>query len=355
MGLPKITISFKDRAKTAIQRSERGVVGLILVDSNAPTKNPFVVTGIDDIPSSLSAANVEQIKLAMIGFEQTVKKIYVYVTDSIANVTDGLDAFLLTNVSYVAVPEITDEVATEAVTWLKTNRVDTEACIIKLVLPNKTADHEAVVNFTADEIVNDELNKTFTTAQYCGRIAGILATTPLTQSCTYHTLPEVSSVKKLSKKELDDAVDAGELVAFFDGEKVKLGRGVNSLTTLGTKTEQWKKIRVVDVMDIMRADIKRTIQDNYIGKIVNIYDNKSRLCDAINGYFDTLITEGALSRGYSEVDVDANKKWLKEASYDVADMSDEDILKADTGDDVMIKASVSILDVMEDITLNIQV
>jgi hypothetical protein len=36
-------------------------------------------------------------------------------------------------------------------------------------------------------------------------------------------------------------------------------------------------------------------------------------------------------------------------------MSDEDILKADTGDDVMIKASVSILDVMEDITLNIQV
>lgn len=44
-----------------------------------------------------------------------------------------------------------------------------------------------------------------------------------------------------------------------DGEKVKVCRAVNSfVTTTGTKGESFKKIKVVDTMDMIKDDIRLT-------------------------------------------------------------------------------------------------
>ena len=61
--------------------------------------------------------------------------------------------------------------------------------MIKAVLPDCTADTEGVINFVNKTIRTK--SKTYTTAQYCSRIAGIIAGTPMTISCTYAPLPEV--------------------------------------------------------------------------------------------------------------------------------------------------------------------
>lgn len=67
MGAPSITISFIEKAMTAVTRGEHGIVMLWVKDTlAAPAVNPVTVVTEKDIPDSLKDATVEQIKLAMI-------------------------------------------------------------------------------------------------------------------------------------------------------------------------------------------------------------------------------------------------------------------------------------------------
>ena len=50
---------------------------------------------------------------------------------------------------------------------------------------------------------------------------------------------------------------------------MKLGRGVNSLTTAEGKGDVWKKIKIVETLDMIAQDIRLTIQDKNIGKVSN--------------------------------------------------------------------------------------
>ena len=59
MGLPIIDISFKQLAKTAVTRSQRGIVALLLKDT---TKASLTVFDEGDIPTSLTEANQSLIK-----------------------------------------------------------------------------------------------------------------------------------------------------------------------------------------------------------------------------------------------------------------------------------------------------
>ena len=150
--------------------------------------------------------------------------------------------------------------------------------------------------------------------------------------------------------------DAGKMIVWFDGEKVKTARGVNSLTTLtAAKNSQFQKIKIVDTMDMIENDIKRTAEDNYLGRYANTYDNKCLLLSAIGNYFEKVKQDNILS-GYSiEIDVDANRAYLKDKGKDVDAMSDDDIKTANTGSSVFLKATIQILDAIEDIVLPITI
>lgn len=352
LGLPKITITFSEKAAQAIARSDRGVVGLVLIDTAKDT-NPIIVTSVADIPTTLTADNQEYIKLALMGHTSAVKKVICYVVAAVDDVVGALGNFLTTDVSFLAVPDV-GEKAKDVASWVKSVRGNENASCIEAVLPNCAEDYEGVINFTADGLNNG--TRTFTTAQYCARIAGILATTPLTSSATYFTLSDIISLNPHTRSEINDSVGKGEFTAFFDGEKIKTARAVNSLTTIADgRSDQWKKIKVVTVMDIIKKDIKTTIEDEYIGKVNNTYANKLLLKNAINAYFETLVQEGALISGYCDIDVDAQRTYLKSTGTDVTKMTDAEIKEANTGDKVFLNANVEIADVMEEINLPIEI
>jgi hypothetical protein len=81
---------------------------------------------------------------------------------------------------------------------------------IKAVLPDCTADTEGVINFV-NQVIRTK-TKTYTTAQYCGRIAGIIAGTPMTIACTYAPLPEVIGCDVWTKEEMDTMTGCREAV-----------------------------------------------------------------------------------------------------------------------------------------------
>lgn len=363
MGLPSIEIIFKTLGITAIRRSSRGVVALILEDAaHATIENPIVMRGVNDIPDTLDAVNQEQIELAFRGGINPVMRVMAYVIapatelDGVnipADYTEAQNYLETAMWDYLAVPHIAADKVDAMATWIKGLR-DNKARKVKAVLPNCKADHEGIINFTTDNIVVGE--KFYNTAQYCARIAGILAGNPLTIASTFQVLPEVEDVPHLTSDEFDTAIDAGELVLMHDGEKVKIARGVNSLTSFtADKGEEFSKIKLVGIMDLIHRDITRTAEDYYIGKMPNDYDHKVLLTTAINAYLKTLENEGLLDRGKNWVDVDAeaHRLYLEGRGLDTEGLNEQQLRQANTGAHVFLTGSAKPLDAMEDIKIQI--
>lgn len=356
MGLPNINIEFKTQAISAVKRSAKGTVAIILKDAAVGTKGARVLTSSTQIPEALGAANKKYVAQAFLGYVNAPRKVLLYVLEPTAeNLSEALNYFATQSFDYLVGPQDCSATeATEMATWVASQRANDFTP--KAVLPDKAADSEAIVNFTTDDVKLGEEN--FTTAEYCARIAGLIAGTPMTISCTYAPLPEVTDVKRLTKEEMDLAIDAGEFIIFHDGEKVKVGRGVNSLqTTTQDKGEIFKKIKIVEAVDMIKNDIKMTAQDNYIGKYANSYDNKCLLITAIGGYFTQLELEGILQPGSSvvEIDMDAQEAYLQSVGTDTSEMTEQEIKEANTADKVFLKASIKILDAIEDIDLKIAI
>lgn len=385
MGAPSMDIQFIERAITAITRGERGIVLLWVKDTlPAAAVNPATVILESDIPSGLSDATVEQIKLAMIGYTNAPKKVLVYgmgitedaETEAVeAGYKKAMEVSETVKFDYLAIPTVeTDGKAQDIATWVKSMRA-TKKKKIKAVLPNTAADHEGVINFTTDKNVKTEtvtekdgtkttVDIVYTAEQYCARIAGLIAGTPLTIACTYAPLNELSDCTRLT--DIDTPVDNGEFIVFYDGEKVKVVRGVNSFkTTVDGKGESFKKIKIVEAMDMINDDIIKTAQDSYLGKYANSYSNKCLLISAISGYFAQLKRDGIISSYSVSLDAEAIRIYLKgkglKATLDdgtikeVDECSDEEIITADTGSFVFLKGNVKILDAIEDIKMPIYI
>lgn len=354
MGLPNINIAFSTQAASAISRSQKGVVALIIKDANA--NGGHILTSATQIPTTLSKDNKDYISRAFLGYVNPPRKVIVYAlpVDAV-DLSEGLTYLETQTFDYLAgPPDVAVADCTAIVLWVKAQR--TLGFTPKAVLPDTQADNEAIINFTTNGIKVGDTE--YTAAQYCSRIAGLIAGTPMTISCTYAPLSEVSDVERLTKEAMDAAIDSGKFIIFYDGEKVKVGRGVNSLkTTTQEKGEVFKKIKIVEAVDMIRSDIKKTAQDNYIGKYANSYDNKCLLVTAIKGYFIGLENDGILERGTSAVsiDIDAQDVYLQSKGINTTDMTEQEIKNAATGDKVFLKASISILDAVEDINLDIAI
>lgn len=348
MGMPSLNITFRSAAQTVSRRLQRGIVGIILLDT-ATVQGSTVMLDAGDIPTALSAVNKEYLERAFTGYVNRPSKVIAYVlpTES-EDLTAALTYFETQKVNYMAgPPDCTTEQSAEIKSWIIAQRSNKR--YPKAVLPNTAADNEGIINFTTQDIKVG--NQTYTTAAYCSRIAGLIAGTPAKISCTYAQLPEVTDVKRLTEPEMDAAVDRGEFIIFHDGEKVKVGRGVNSLTTTTeAKNEAWKKIKIVETVDMIRDDLKILIQDNYFGKHSNVYDDKCVLLVAISTYLLQLETEEILRVGESATDLNMDKQilYLKEKGVDVESMTDQQLRAADTGTFVFIACKAKIPDAMED-------
>lgn len=355
MGAPEVSLTFIEKGITAIQRGERGTVLLLLKDSKA--LGSHTVISVSDIPKELSSDNQWYVQKALIGYQVAPRRVMLYVMNSAEDVAGEYtkaEKIMETNrFDWLAIPTVeTDGKAEEIASWIKTQRTVNHKTV-KAVLPNSASDTEGVVNITSSlfkEGTEYEAEKT------APRIAGLIAGTPMTISCTYASLSDFDDCTRLTREELDAAVDAGKLVFEWDGDKVKVCRGVNSfVTTADGKGESFKKIKIVEIMDMIQDDIVSTARDSYIGKYANSYDNKCLLITAINAYFAELVRNGLLANGKCEINLDRQKTYLGGKGIDTSEMSDDEIRQANTGSYVFLKAVISILDAMEDIEMEIYI
>lgn len=389
LGMPSVIISFKEAGIAAIERSQRGIVFLILeeeqniidkltVNTNAicgkaitgqaitgnieeqeVIENPFVIYTTDDIPSELSENNKDYITKCLLGYVTAPYRVKVYLQAKGKTGADkwqeSLKKIATERWDYLAIPTIEEEQLETVGTWIKTNR-ENKYKKVKAVLPGYDGDYEGIINFSNKTIKT--ATKTYTPAEYTARIAGLIAGTPMTISATYAPLSEVIDCDKYDLDENDEKVNNGEFFIWYDGTKYKMSRAMNSLiTTTEGKQEGYQTIKIVDIMDMIYDDVRTTAQDSYIGKYSNSYDNKCLLIMAITGYLKELEKEGLLQANYStvELDTEAIKNYqLQNGLYtkeELADMSNDEINLLDTKKKVFLKGKIKIIDAMEDIEL----
>ena len=391
LGMPSVNIAFTEAGIEAIQRSQRGIVALLLEEASdtitnllkdhtitsgsgdtATTTtvkaitNPFVVYTSDDIPPELSDENKDYITKTLIGYQKAPYRVRVYLMakDETADAKEDKFATALSSLAadrwdYLAIPTITSTQCESVATWLKTNR-ENKHKRSKVILPSYAADYEGVINFSNTKVVT--ATKTYTGAQYTPRIAGLLAGTPMTISATYAPLSEVIDCDKYTMDERDEKVNKGEFFIWYDGEKFKMSRAVNSLvTTTQAKQEAYQTIKSVDIMDMIYDDIRKTAEDSYIGKYTNDFDNKQLLISAIYGYFLELENGRLLQKNYSNVylnETNIKTYQIEHGLYtkdELADMDSLAIQKLDTKKKVFLGAKIKVLDAMEDIDLPIDI
>ena len=292
---PSISITFIEKAASLIERGSRGIVALVLRDASVTeTPDTYTVRDVSDVPTSISDANQQYIKDALKGYSKAPLKVLVYVMPTTSEKTGELYTAMMKyfeteTFQWMAIPTVeTDGKIEDIVSWVKSQR-DNNNFMIKAVLPNAdSADCEGIINWTS-KLYKDETSdngdntvtitrKTYTAEQGTPRIVGILAGTDVTISATYAPLKDFDDVERLDPEARNTAVGAGKLLGFWDGEKVKLDRAVTSfVTTTGVKGDSFKKVKLVEDMDMIKSDIQTTIQDSYIGKYANSYDNKCLL------------------------------------------------------------------------------
>lgn len=259
--------------------------------------------------------------------------------------------------------------------WVKGQRAN-KSKTFKAVVANVDGDSYSVINFTTGKIrtanpdYQDALAAadgdagavdasipqylTYTAAEYTGRIAGILAGISLDRSATYYELPEVVDCAKYD--DIDENINKGELCLFDekDGNGVKIARACNSLHTFSAAVgEDFRYIKIVEGLDLIRDDISSNFRNNYVGKVPNTYENKMLFIAAITVYLEglkgTVLDNSDSVSNYVEIDPDAHIQYAKAHNVDINEKNEQEILELPTGTHVYLRGRLAPVNAMEDL------
>lgn len=107
MKMPSINIAFKEKGISAVERSERGIVLLILKEETLPSQTEVNLYTADDIPKELSDSNREQLELTLRGYVNSPKKVIAEIISKDAeDYTDVLKAIENKRFDYLVIPDI---------------------------------------------------------------------------------------------------------------------------------------------------------------------------------------------------------------------------------------------------------
>lgn len=350
-NMPNIEVIFKQKAVTAIQRSERGVVCIIVNDDTAgtATTNKYELSA-DVKETEYTAENYKAILGAFIGVPRTV---YVVKIGAAKKFTDAKPAIAVIDFNWLCYLNATSTEQDAVAAYIKeTNAKNKRKKRKAVVYKATTTDDMHVVNFTNEAIKFKNAEAAYPVQNYVARIAGLLAGLPFTRAATYTVMQELESVTEPA--DLDAAVNKGEFILWNDSGEVRVGRAVNTLTTLGEdQTADMQKITIVEAMDLILEDIVATFNDYYCGKYKNSYDNQVLFIAAVNVYFKQLGRESILDPNFenlAQVNVEKQREdWISTGKPEAVDWDEQKVKNMTFRSFVNLTANIKVLDAMEDL------
>lgn len=354
MGLPTITVEFKALATTAVTRSARGVLAVIVQDATeGVTWTSKTFTSADELTEKeFTKENIAILTRAFLAGPYQVLVVRVG-----AEGTMDQAGTILDKLAYHWVCAVPSGFQSGLVAYVKKANTTSRIRKVKALVAGVTnADDPHIANLANATVTPAGGDGTTVTAtDYLPRVGGILAACPLTESVTYYGLDDLDAVAEVS--DLDTTIDGGNLCLFLDDNTIRIARGVNTLKTVtGDLTEDMKKIAVVEAMDLIQEDIIRTFKTGYLGKVKNSADNQALFVSDVLLYLQTLEAENVLDKDQPatvEVDVNAMRAAWEKAGTSVADLTDAQVKRKTYRSYVYVTGTCHVLDAMEDLSMAI--
>ncbi|SFE38138.1 phage tail sheath C-terminal domain-containing protein [Peptostreptococcus sp. D1] len=366
MGLTELKISFKEEKRRALEGASTSVALLILKDSTVKGLKEYV--SFDQVTEKYKSDNLMYIEHAFKGNIQDVRvggvleeraytpsKVIVYSIGSDDTLDNALEVLENVEFNYMCMPDATDEVENPKLIAFINKLKEIGHWADVVIATNNPSNSSSVIEFATDNI--KEGSVTYTANKLLPFIVGACAGTPFTQSITYCNVPFITNIPKKTNEELNSLINAGKLVLVKKGGKVRIARGVTSLTGVdGNEGETFKKIKLVRTYKMINNAVKKSITDFYVGKVSNSYDNKCLLISEIKGFLEDLNRSEMIANGFSvNIDMEAQKKYLIEKGVDVKSLSEQELKEFNTGSKVFIVITLKGVDAMEDFYININV
>ena len=354
IDLPNIDIIFQQKAVTAVQRSERGVLCIILRDAqqNSGIKKYVYKRGSDVTKTDYTEDNYTALMRA---FDVAVNKVYVLRCNDLAEMTDIAKELDKIKFNYVCtnVKELQDKLVTDVVQ----RNVDNKGHKCVAVVANPTqADSKYVIQVkgTGGTL---KVGGTVKAEDYVIRVASTLCNLPMNRSLTYYVFEDLASWDDsyiTTEAPIGDWISKGWLTLINDDDEVKCGRAVNSLTTFtSTDTEDMSHIIIVEAMNLIIEDIYTTFKDYYVGKYKNTLSNQRLFITSVNSYFRQLMREEVLDDSYDNqcyIDVESQRlAWMGIGKTEVEDWSNAKVQEMTFRTYVYLGGDVKISDAMEDL------
>lgn len=347
IGLPNIDVIFQGKANSAISRAGKGVACLLLEDTTGDNK-VMAYKDLDSVDTDHYTS--DNYKIIADVFKSDVSKLFVIKVDA-EETLETVKGSINTEINWIAYATSKTSEQQALATFVKAQNKTRVKRLKALVYKVSTVDDMHVVNFINETVTLDG-EEAMAGHKYVGRLLGVLAGCRLDQSITYKELPELAEVQEPS--DVNAEIGKGNLVLINDDASVRIARGVNTLTTNDKNhTEDMKYITIVEGMDIIYEDIKKTFKDTYVGKFKNSYDNQVLFISSVNSYFRTLAADEVLDANYdnhASVNVEKQREtWIANGTVEAEGWNEKEVKNMTFRTNVFINAKVKFLNAIEDL------
>ncbi len=358
LDLPDISVIFTQKAVTAVQRSERGVLCVIVKDVQQDTGiKKFVYKRLADITTTdYTTANYDALKRA---FDVAVNKVYVLRCSEASELADIVKELDKIKFNYVCTNVKADQ-QTLANDVVQRN-VDNQGHKCVAVVANITqGDSKYVIKLKGDG-GKLKAGTEVKAEDYVIRIASTLCNLPMNRSLTYYVFEDLASwddTYLTTEAPIGKWISDGWLTLINDDDEVKCGRAINSLKTFtSTDTEDMSYIIIVEAMNLIIEDIYTTFKDYYVGKYKNTLSNQRLFITSVNAYFRQLMREEVLDDSFDNqayVDVESQRlAWLGIGKTEAEDWDDNKVQQMTFRTNVFLAGDAKISNAMEDLRFNI--
>lgn len=339
---PYVEVLFKTLARTAIQKSERGVL-CILVEDTTSIEQLTYLKSVADINSKKWTE--ENVKLLGTAFNVFSPNKVLVVRKGDLTTENFLNLIKSIKITHLACPGLESEEDAKVVSWVKTmektkgivyvsafsNNSDSTVIV---ELYNKTIKHKNIVDYTPQ--------------MFTVMVAGAIAGCPLNRSLDNIIFPNITEVDVVEPKN-------GKFLMYNDDGDIRVQLAINSKTTFDDiYKEQTRFIKVVEGINIVKFDIIDTFNKYWLGLYINDYQNKMAFCNIINKTYFKELQPNVLSADYEnrvDIDIEAQKRWIATEGKDPETLSETEIKRYPTGHQVFLTGDVRFSNVMIDLQL----
>lgn len=359
LTLPNVNIYFSQLANSFVERSARGNAILIIRDDTSKTvttKEYSLLSEVDSDKSLYTSANLQYIKDCMVGLPN---KIIVVRIDKLGAFADALKIVQGLEAGWVTLADGTTNEYNDLAIWTK--QMETLKRTFKSAVFNPTtpADCQHVVSLSNSKVTFLDSRAEVTGEKFLPSLVGFLAGSNVMHGTTFLKMSNLKSVQEPT--DIEEDLNLGKLVLINDNGEVKIGLGINSLTTLDeTHTSDMQKITITETQDMILDDIRSTFRKKYVGKYRNNVDNQYVFINAINNYFKSLTTienGEVLDETYDNktfIDIEAQRQaWIAAGKQEAASWNEPQIKNNAFKNSLFLGADVKMLDMIENLTFKI--